>query len=320
VARLLAYAATGGAEGIITPGDLKVVATTVPGGTVDIAPGDCLIRHRGQGGDSQTYAARNHTRDNVSLASTGGTSRSDLIVAQIEDPFIAGEPWQTPADVTAGPYIYTRVIPNVPPWTTRVQEVTGFEGRTAITLARVDIPANTGTITNDMIVDLRELAMPRSKRQLYVHSIAAAKDLKSTTGVQWLSDEIAVDIPHWATSCQIVTTVSPAYQMGPNSQSQLLAKVWPVFVGKPGFETVVDINQTSWAGNGATVHPIISKWDTIEDPSKREPLMTYAGTTQKLQIWGVKQQVIGTDTGYLRVEPYGRSMLNVDVQFSEDPV
>lgn len=320
VARLLAYAATGGAEGIVTPGDLKVQATLVPGGSVDIAPGDCLIRHRGQGGDSQTYAGRNHTRDNVTIAATSGTARSDLIVAQIEDPFIAGEPWQEPSDVTAGPYIYTRVIPNVPPWTARLQDVAGFEGRTAIALARVDVPANTGTITNDMITDLRKLAMPRSKRQMYVHSIATARDLTSTTSVKWLADTINIEIPEWATSCQLMTTVSPAFQMGPNSQSQLLATVYPKFVGKTGFETIVDINQTSWAGNGATVWPIVSKWDTIEDPSKRQPLIDAAGSTQQLEIWGHKTVVVGTDTGYLRVEPHGRSMITVDVQFNEDPV
>lgn len=321
VARLLAYAATGSAEGIVTPGDLRVEATTVPGGNINIQPGDCLIRNRGQGGDSQTYVGRLATRDTVSIASTSGTARSDLVVAQIEDPFMAGEPWQEPDDPADGPYIFTRVIPNVPAWTTRLQDVTGFEGRTALTLARIDIPANTGTITDSMITDLRKLAMPRTKRQLYVHNISASADLTSTSDTHWFSnnDDISVEIPEWATSCQILVMVNPAYQVGPNAQSQLFATVWPKFCGMGGFATDVDINSTSWAGNGATVPPIIMKWDTIEDPNKRPALRGYAGTTQKLEIWGHKNVVIGTDTGYLNASPYGKTMVTVDVQFSEDP-
>lgn len=320
VARLLAYAATNGAEGIVSPGDLKVTATTVPSGSINVSTGECLIRNRAQGGAAQTYVGRNPTQDTVSVAATGSTTRSDLVIAQIEDPFMPGEPWQEPEDVLNGPYIFTRVIPNVPPWATKVQDISGFAGRSAITLARIDIPANTGAITDDMIVDLRQVALPRQKRQMFVHSISQEAELKSTTDVQWFSDEIAVDIPEWATSCQMIVMINPAYQIGPNSQSQLLASVLPHFCEVGGFRTAVDINSTAWAGNGATTPPIIMKWDSIEDPNKRAPLRARAGTTQNVSIWGRKEQVIGTDTGWLAVHNAGRSMLTVDVQFSEDPV
>lgn len=316
VARLLAYAATNGAEGIVTPGDLKVTATLVPGGTVNIAPGDCLIRNRAQGGQSQTYVGRNPIEDNVPISPTGANTRSDLIIAQIEDPFLPGEPWQDPEDVTAGPYVFTRVIPNVPSWTKRVQEVAGFEGRTAITLARVDIPASTSTITDAMITDLRKVALPRQHRQLYASSIAVARDLTNTGSyAKWLTDEVAIEIPEWATTCMITGYIGSAVQMaGP-----VFAHVTPHFMGLTGFETAVDINTTSSASNGAVAPPITLKWET-SDPNKKSALLANQGNTVQLQIWGKKNTVLSSDTGYLRAEAYGGTMLNIDVQFQEDPI
>lgn len=94
----------------------------------------------------------------VAIAATGSAGgRSDLIVAQVEDPNMAGEPWQTPTNPAVGPYIFTRVIPNVPAGTTSLRPL-GYSGRSAIVLARVDLPASTGTVTASMITDLRELA------------------------------------------------------------------------------------------------------------------------------------------------------------------
>ncbi len=158
VARLLAYAATSGAQGIVTPGDLRVEPLAVPGSSVRVLAGACLILSKAAGGAQQTYVGRNPSEDVKGIAATGsGAGRSDLIVAQIKDPFMPGEPWADPADVTVGPYISTEIIPNVSPTTTTVPS-----GVSGIPLARIDIPANTATITKEMIRDLRYLALPRS--------------------------------------------------------------------------------------------------------------------------------------------------------------
>lgn len=199
VARLLAYAATSGAEGIIEPGDLKVSALSVPGGAVNIAPGAALIRNRATGGDQQTYIGRNPVQDSVQIAATSGSKRSDLIVAQIEDPFMAGEPWQDPADPAVGPYVFTRVIPNVPAGTTSLQGIPEYSGRSAVVLARVDLPASTGTVTAAHIVDLRKLALPRSYREVQMEQVSINQDLTSSSEVKYPNTEPYFQVPTWAT-------------------------------------------------------------------------------------------------------------------------
>lgn len=167
VARTLAYAATNGKQGVVSPTDLKVTATAIPGGTVQVAVGAAVILNRNPTGANQSYIARMNTADTVAVAATSSSGgRSDLIVIQIEDPYVSGEPWQDPADPTVGPYVFTRVISNVPAGTTDLSKVSGYSGRSAVALARIDIPASTGTITNAMITDLRRIANPRSERQI----------------------------------------------------------------------------------------------------------------------------------------------------------
>lgn len=203
VARLLAYSATSGSEGVVRSPDLKVVATGTPSAQVQVRVGAGIILNRAVGGDLQSYIARNPTATTVSVAATSSSGgRSDLIVLQVEDPFMSGEPWQDPADVTVGPYVFVRVIPNVPNTTTRLQDVAGYAGRSAITLARIDIPASTATITNAMIKDMRKMARRRSERQLLTGDADAGFALTSSTFTSWpaASSAFSIDIPEWATS------------------------------------------------------------------------------------------------------------------------
>lgn len=206
VARLLAYAATGGVEGIISPGDLKVAPLDVPGSKVRVLAGAGIIRSRAAGGAQQSYIARNVSEDVVNIAATGsGSGRSDLIVASIEDPFMAGEPYANPADPKVGPYVFTRVIPNVSSTMTSAPS-----GSSAIALARIDIPANTATITAGMIKDLRQVASPR--RQRFVKSWRPSAYQRSdtwTTGTWGLFPqmETLVTCPEWATQVKMVVNV-----------------------------------------------------------------------------------------------------------------
>jgi len=207
VARLLAYAATSGAAGIVGPADLKVVPLATPGSSVRVLSGACLIPNQAAGGDQQTYVGRNPSEDVVSIAATGsGAGRSDLIVARVEDPFMPGESWSDPDDVTVGPYIFTRVIPNVAPGTTEVPS-----GMSGIPLARIDIPANTATITAGMIRDLRKIALPR--RQRYVASWRPAdgveEKLAHTSQSLGLfpSMQKLVPCPEWATQVKMIVNV-----------------------------------------------------------------------------------------------------------------
>lgn len=255
VARLLAYAALGGAEGIVAPGDLKVVPYDVPGTGVRVQSGAGLILNRAASGDQQTYVARNPTVDVVQIAATGSSGRrSDLIVAQIEDPNMPGEPWQKPTDPVAGPYVFTRVIPNVPAGTTRLQDVPGYSGRSAITLARVDLPASTGTVTAGMIVDLRRVARPRKDRQLNAHAQVQAESQRLTSATQAgqvfpsTSSSWTVDVPTWATRMLVIGMWSQV-QANHDVDGTAYGRLW------------VQIGSDTDTGKRTTQE---SSWDTVD--------------------------------------------------------
>jgi hypothetical protein len=215
VARLLAYAATGGVEGVISPGDLKVAPLAVPGNKVRVLAGAAIIRSDAAGGAQQSYVARNVSEDVVDIAATGsGSGRSDLIVASVEDPFMAGEPYADPANPKVGPYIYTRVIPNVAPGTTVAPS-----GSTAIALARIDIPANTATITAGMVNDLRQIAQPRRQRRVAIWRPGDVLTLgptgSTTSPWTWLprTNEL-IPCPEWATQVKLIVSVANLLHIG----------------------------------------------------------------------------------------------------------
>lgn len=234
VARLLAYAATSSAEGIVTPGDLKVVPLAVPGSSVRILAGACLIINRAAGGAQQTYVGRNPSEDVKALAATGsGSARNDLIIAQVKDPFMPGEPWATPSDVTKGPYIFSEIVSNVPASAAASnQAATAYlrtKGISGIVLAAVIFPANTATITAGMIRDLRKVAQPRRERFSGRYNITYDPNDAGTTGT-WLRypdvPQPVLDIPDWATQAFIRVDID-----GIMARDSALAGWWTVFVG-----------------------------------------------------------------------------------------
>lgn len=158
LARMLAYFMFGGEEGILNATDCRVQALSTPGTSIRVGVGGYNIKARGVGQLYESYLGKIEVEDVVPVTATGGTSRSDLVIARVEDPNIAGEPWVDPVDPAIGPYVFTRIIENVPSTTRDIQQL--GNNFTAITLARLDIPAFTGTITNAMVKDLRCLVNP----------------------------------------------------------------------------------------------------------------------------------------------------------------
>jgi hypothetical protein len=159
VARLVAYLATGGRQGVLGALDLAVLPLSVPGQGVRVMPGAGVILNRALNAVSDSYVVRMPSQDTVTTVANGpGSVRSDLVIARIENPFISGEPWSTPVDVTTGPYIFTRILQGVPAGTKSV-DVLGL-GYSAIPLARIDFPISTATVTAGMIKDLRSVVNP----------------------------------------------------------------------------------------------------------------------------------------------------------------
>ena len=151
-ARLLAYAATSGAAGVVVAGDLAVTQLPTAGTSVRVAVGGAVIPNLYPGGGQQSYVGRAASSTDVSVTATdSGSGRVDLVVARIDDPFYGGT---VPADVTVGPYVRIAIIENV---TAGSADIPAGLAYPAIALARLDIPASTATITTPMITSLAKV-------------------------------------------------------------------------------------------------------------------------------------------------------------------
>lgn len=212
--------ATSAGEGVIESGDLQVQALAVPGGGVRVASGACVILGR-EVAFQGSYYGTNFGEDTVTVSATGpGAGRSDMIVAQVEDPTISGSPWGH--DPATEPLVYLRVIEGVDPAATTVPQ--SPTTRSAIPLARIDLPASTGTVEQEHIVDLRTMLQPRSQRILRVQHGAPtvngeydeAGNIVEPDWERWPQHEWTdVVIPTWATQVQILGNWDMGYYTPP---------------------------------------------------------------------------------------------------------
>lgn len=154
VARMIPYFMFNRSEGILSATDLEVKALSTPGTSVRISPGGGVALGRGSGQFYEAYMFKNPQDHIVPVAANNSaSSRSDLLVAVVKDPYIAGSPWNIPGDRANGPYIEPVIIQGVPSTLRTIRSL--GNNWSAIDLARIDIPANTSTITSGMIVSLR---------------------------------------------------------------------------------------------------------------------------------------------------------------------
>lgn len=207
LARLQLQAATNGAEGVVGAGDLVVSATATPSGSVLVGSGACIVA--GKEADFQgSYFGYNVGDQLVSITPTGsGSGRSDLIVARVEDPTVAGTPWTH--DPATDSLIYARVIEGVSSSTTKAPS-----DQSAIALARIDIPVSTTNITSAMITDLRSAddnvvegygrQFQQRRVQHGVTPIDLAGNIVAPNWENWPDLTWTIVIPPWATQAQIV--------------------------------------------------------------------------------------------------------------------
>jgi hypothetical protein len=305
IARAMLYASSGGSEGVGAPGDLKVATLATPGTSIRVLPGGALILNRSPGGSQQTYATRSPSATNVAIAATGSSGgRSDLIVARIEDPTVDSQ-WDAPSDPTAGPYGFPRVIPNVPAGTRRLQDIAAYAGHSAVTLARLDIPPSTGTITAGMIVDLRRLANPRVTREITTVAATGSNGgvLASTDYVPWPTVPQQLVIPSWATRLVALVDVNGMQQSGGNVYAFHRLQLSSGSTAILGPEVITDADAPSTSGK---------QRQNLRIPIAVDIPAALRGTTQALTVMSKRQN---SDVGRLNL--YASSQLIVDTQFTE---
>lgn len=296
VARLLSYATTSGAEGIVEPSDLRVRALNVPGAGFRVGLGAALIRNRYAGGQQQTYAARNTSEHNFTdVTPTGsGGGRTDLVIARVIDPQYEGD---VPADPTDHQYVFTDVIQGVPSSTRTARELN--LGYPAIELAKITWPSSTATITDAMITDLRQVALPRKDRNLRAYQLYIADSQSLHTGsVVW--PDIATTtmfIPEWARIVQVVGT-------------------WATVKGTGLAEGICFVRFTAGGQTFETQH---SRWRIPDQADSRNTFVL--ADDLNIPSWArgqdVTVQMMATKNSGPNVYADGASSIALDVEFSE---
>lgn len=233
--RALVYAATEGREGVFSPLDLAIKAQTIPDATVQMQPGAYVMKAKHTGGQFESYIGKVAiAEDSLSISPVGaGGPRTDLVILRIENPYVVGSGvWSAPPDEAEGPYAYLRVIENVTP---NINHVVAWNSTwTAIPLARITRPANTGIVQQAHLVELRSIAKIGEERLIIIENppydpppIAQAQFVESTalttsdeftsvntttwtnwpTGASW-----DVPVPEWAIGFDIHCYLNPQCQ------------------------------------------------------------------------------------------------------------
>lgn len=210
VARMLAYAATSGSEGIVTSTDLRVTALPTPGASVRVYPGGAVIRNRYSGGANQSYTVRSGSATDVAIPATtssGGATR--YVILRVDDPQYGG---QVPANRVSGPYVRYDVV----------NSITNL-AYPFIPLAKITQPASTATITGAMISDARELSNPRRVSYVEMGGPTVSDRMDSSGGRQYPSFRPSVEVPEWAGTVSIIATIASIASVGGNTWGTMAA-------------------------------------------------------------------------------------------------
>ena len=209
VARVLAYCAMGGQEGVVAPTDFKVTASPIPDGNIHIGPGAIGMLNRSPGGESQAYVVLNVGDEPQAMTAQGSSGvRHDLVAIIVQDPDYAGQP--APASVENGPYARVKVYEGVAANTEHLYEVDADQ--TGYAIARVKFDQSDGTVHQTDITDLRKPLYSRSKTEMRMVSLPAGSATANMStaglatypsGAQW-----EVEVPEWATKMKMSAVFS----------------------------------------------------------------------------------------------------------------
>lgn len=281
--RTVAYAATAGQTGIISPDSWKVTAN---GAAVQIAAGSAVAATRYVSSPSyNSYVLVSDSAESVSIPATGsGSGATRYIIARVDDPEHGGQADPTKTywsfaqvgSITALPY------PFVP-------------------LAKITQPASTSTITQAMIEDLRSIAVPRRRRELELVKCAAVTNLTSSTYIDYPSDGgVTVDVPLWATRAIVKSDLLEVLLAGGNSDGHLTMTLG----NQPAYTTERRYDEV-YGGSTSRIDLAVASSFQIT-PEMR-------GTSQRLRLRGRRSG----GSGNLRADSYTQVVW--DYEFIEAP-
>lgn len=197
--RLLAYMALAGREGVLASDHLQIRALTTPAGKIRAAPGGWGVNNAAPGGQFEAYCDKLPEELTVDVNPTTSAARTDLVVLRVLNPYGGEAGVPMPVDDENGPYWDVVVLHGVAPNITSVKA--HDPTMSAITLARIQRPANTGIVTQAHITDLRSL-VDLSGERIIIYAPSSPTP-----------PPIAQEVFTESTPCQQATTV-PSTQTG----------------------------------------------------------------------------------------------------------
>lgn len=282
--RTASYIGSGGQTGIVDPGSFKVTAA---GASVSVAPGAAVAATRYAGSPSfNSYVMVSTGVETIPIPATGsGGGATRYIIARLDDPEHGGQVDE------AG--IYWRLE--------QVGSITGLP-YPFVPLAKITQPASTSTITNAMITDLREVAVPRRKRDTHENFVAAANDLTSGSFIDWPLASSAVTwltIPEWATKAIVRCDLLETMLRNANADGEFVL----MFGSQPSYSGARRWDEVWKGATERSDHTIVSSFQIPQ---------AMRGTSQPLRIRARRLN----GTGALRADTY--TQVIYDVEFIEE--
>lgn len=317
LARRATYAGVGGAQGIVSKGDLRVNQLDVPGVGVKVASGVGLIENRYQTSPNETYVASNpteHTIPSNQMPAANPSAKSYILAVVVGDPEFSqvGHPWMgsdDPAEGDVETFEYNRfTLIEVAPGATKL--VVNYP---ALELARIDVPANTTTITNAMIHDLRFLASPRQSQAAFVSPGGAWTNgspryiPSGSSFADWGPQEYkpSIKVPEWATRAILIVNVNGARYK--DTSSNVTGRIRTQLGAVTGPETRFDLEVEAGGGVRRLNLQTGGEYD----------VSGIAGTTVDLRVEGY-QNGPGSPSNDQKLRLQAMSQMIFDVRFFEE--
>ena len=285
--RLMLQGSTASSQGVVSHLDCQVSPTS-PGASANLTISSGAVVVFGSEASFQgSYYGYNVGSDtSLTVAATGGASRSDMVVARAEDPTWSGSPWGNPA---SGQIIFPRILSGVAAGSTTPPGGSG----SCIPLARIDMPASTSVVQASYIHDLRSVANPQRIMQA-VGASGPGSPVSwtvSTTAHAWPPGASwQVFVPAWATTAVMSWSMSNIHFIagGNNNARGFLYPVFGSSVSAPNLAFPQTLCSVSTSTHPQPAYHSTSGYaQAAIGPSLRN-------TTQTLQF---AQVTDGTNTG-----------------------
>jgi hypothetical protein len=281
---------------------------------VQVLPGTCAIKNRADTARDEMFVGRLYGEaDKVTLPATDSSGgKSYLIVARVENPY-EGDSYDPPEDPAKGPYIFTRVLGPQDGVTSTTTDAAALGlPDSMIALARIDLPASTGAITQGMIIDLRKLARVLTQHDYVVIAPTSTSAVSSTAYTKWGGAEVQLvtTVPAWATHVKLRAIVGGATHGG-SGASNVYGKLRVKLTSGTTTLTSEDTSYNLSAPGGADQSTVMFGSQPLAIPSGM------LGKSVSITLEGNRSS--GSSTGDTLSMTSG-AMLSIEADFERKPV